>query len=172
MDHMHWTHWVVTLLWVFPSPSYRSSFFPLFPPSSPLSSLSPSIALVEIFIVGGETKEGFRRPKTKLGWHGMVWVEFLFNRGEINMCNIWWFDANTSTRQVCQILDLVITWKFYFIFRCDSISLQLVLSVSQWVSHWLIVSDLGIAILSTEFTILLKHCQRHNGPRVLTPYLE
>ena len=42
-------------------------FFFLFPPSSPFSSLSPSIALVEIFIVGGETKEGFRGPKTKLG---------------------------------------------------------------------------------------------------------
>ena len=67
-------------------------FFFLFPPSSPFSSLSPSIALVEIFIVGGETKEGFRRPKTKLGWHGMVWGEF---RSEINMCNIWWFDANS-----------------------------------------------------------------------------
>ena len=48
-----------------------SAFFSFF------FSFSFSIALVAIFIVGGETKEGFRGPKTKLGGHGMVWVEFL-----------------------------------------------------------------------------------------------
>ena len=52
------------------------------------------------------------------------------------------------------------------LFRCDSIDLQLPLSVSGSVSQWLIVSDLEIAIASPSFASLFTYKVVRNEPGV------
>ena len=66
-----------------------------------------------------------------------------------------------SSPKLDRALNLFYSWFAikhikHLLFRCDSISYQVPLSVGDWVSEWLIVSDLEIAIASPSFVSLLN----------------